>query len=519
MPWGAEPIGPDRCSSVSAVDVTSPSTRSTVVEAGGAKLAPVVNRSSDRLGLGWAIAITIALFGATIVLLVKPILMIPLLAVPLTVAALWLSRRDAVSVLTIFLFFLIAIPANLVLGPMGASGRPCLVFGLLCGAWWFFDRLLPESQVARGAQPVRTFGLLLLAAMVASYAAAFARPLDGLEASAANRGALAYLGLIGILLLAVDGITDRARLDTLLRRLSFGGAVLATIGLLQFIGIDVSGAFDLPLLTDHAGFQEVQIRSGLRRVAGTTAHPIEFGVVLALVFPIAVHYAVFARRLRVLAWLPVLLISMAIPMAVSRSGTLALAITFGAIWVTWPNRRRVISIVVAVFVASAMRFVIPGLLGTIRSLFTNLGTDDSIAGRTSDYEMVGSFLSKSPIVGRGVGTLLPDRYILLDNQYLGTLIEMGIFGTIVLVGLFVVGFFCARGARRGADEETRSLGQALAGSVLATAVTAGTFDLLGFTMVAGLSMLLLGCAGALWRLQRPVREVAPRPTFVEMALS
>lgn len=474
--------------------------------------------ATDGFGLGWAIAISIGLFVIVVVLLTEPILVVPLLAAPLVVASVWLSKRDAVSVLTIFLFFLFAIPANLVLGPLGAAGRPGLVFGAICGWWWFHDRLLPESRVARSVQPVRTLGLLFLGSMLASYGAAFARPIDGLEASAANRGALAFIGLIGVLLLAVDGIADRERLDTFLRRLSIAGAGLALIGLLQFLGIDVSGAFDLPLFIDHGGFQEVQTRSGLRRVAGTAAHPIEFGVVLALVFPIAVHYAMYARRFRTAAWLPVLLIAMAIPMAVSRSGTLALAVTFGAMWLSWPNRRRMVAVGVAVVLAGAMRFVIPGLLGTIKSLFTNLGNDDSVAGRTSDYEMVGRFLADSPFVGRGVGTLLPDRYILLDNQYLGTLIEMGIVGTVVLIGLFVVGFFCARGARRGADDETRSLGQALAGSVLAAAVTAGTFDLLGFTMVAGLTMVLVGCSGALWRLQRPVRQAAPKPVFVEMAL-
>lgn len=476
------------------------------------------SKGPEGFGLGWAVAISVSLFVVVVVLLTKPILMVPLLAAPLAFSAVWLSRRDAVSVLTVFLFFLFAVPSNLVLEPLGAAGRPSLVFGAVCGWWWFHDRLLPDSKVSRGVQPVRTLALLFLGAMVASYGAAFARPIDGLEASAANRGALAFIGLIGVLLLTVDGITDRQRLDTFLRRLSIAGAGLALVGLLQFIGIDVSGVFDLPLLNDHAGFQEVQDRSGLRRVSGTAGHPIEFGVVLAVVFPLAVHYAMYARRLRVLAWLPVLLIAMAIPMAVSRSGTLALAVTFGAMWLTWPIRRRITAAVVAVGLAGAMRFVIPGLLGTIKSLFTNLGNDDSVAGRTSDYEMVGRFLSDSPFVGRGVGTLLPDRYILLDNQYLGTLIEMGIIGTVLLVALFFVAFFCARGARRGADDETRSLGQALAGSVLATAITAGTFDLLGFTMVAGVTMLLLGCSGALWRLQRPVRRAAPRPLFVEMAL-
>jgi len=428
-----------------------------------------------------------------------------LLLVPTAVAAAQRSVRDAVTILTGLVVLLFAVPANLVVPALGSAGRPALLVGLACMWWWYHDRFVPDSGVDRGLQPVRTAAMLFGLAMLASYAAAFARPIDGLETSAADRGLLAVAGLLGILFLAADGITDRPRLDALLRRLVFAGSALAAVGILQFGGVDVSGVFRLPLLTEHADFQEVQIRSDLRRVAGTTAHPIEFGVVLALVFPLALHYAIYAARGRLTPWIPVVLIALAIPLSVSRSGALAVAITFAAMWLTWPAQRRITSAIVAAVLATVMRFLVPGLLGTIRSLFTNLGNDDSVAGRTDDYSVVGDYLRETPLFGRGYGTLIPERYVLLDNQYLGSLIETGIVGALLLVVLFGVGYCTARGARRGADDETRSLSQALAGSVLASAIAAGTFDLLGFTVAAGVTCLLIGCGGALWRFQRPGR--------------
>ena len=42
----------------------------------------------------------------------------------------------------------------------------------------------------------------------------------------------------------------------------------------------------------------------------------------------------------------------------------------------------------------------------------------------------------------------------------------------------------------------------------AGAISAGTFDLFGFGMASGFLFLLLGCAGALWRLGRADRELA-----------
>ncbi|MGE3619309.1 MAG: O-antigen ligase domain-containing protein, partial [Acidimicrobiia bacterium] len=140
--------------------------------------------------------------------------------------------------------------------------------------------------------------------------------------------------------------------------------------------------------------------------------------------------------------------------------------------------------------------------------FTNFFYDDSIEGRTSDYPLIGGYLRESPFIGRGFGTFTPDRYIVLDNQYLGMMIEAGAFGVLTFLALLVCGVGVARGARIGGDEQTRSLGQALAGAVAAGLVTAATFDLLAFGMVSMILFLLIGCAGALWRLTAPERAAA-----------
>lgn len=461
-----------------------------------------------RLGRADGLARQLLIVGAAAVValavIARPVLGVPLLAVPPAVLLVQRCARDAVTALTVFVILLVAVPANLVVGPLASAGRPAFLFGLLCAWWWAHDRLLPDSGVARGLQPVRLAAGFLGAAVLASYAAAFARPIDGLETRGADRAALAITGLLGVVVLAADGIRDRDRLDVLLRRVVAAGAFLAVLGILQFGGVDVSGLFRIPFLTEHSEFQQVQIRSDLRRVAGTAAHPIEFGVVLALIFPFALHYAIHTVRSRALSLVPVALIGLAIPLSVSRSGTLAVAITGLAMWLTWSSRLRLISAGITVVLATCMRFVVPGLLGTIRSLFTNLGSDNSVAGRTEDYSVVGKYLSDAPLFGRGYGTFIPDRYVLLDNQYLGSLVETGIVGLVALVLFFAVGIAVARGSRLGADDETRSLAQALAAAVLASMVAAGTFDLLGFMMVAGFTALLIGCGGALWRLQRGV---------------
>jgi polysaccharide biosynthesis protein PslJ len=125
-----------------------------------------------------------------------------------------------------------------------------------------------------------------------------------------------------------------------------------------------------------------------------------------------------------------------------------------------------------------------------------------VQGRTNDYEEVGRFFAERPITGRGFSTLLGERYLVLDNQYLGLVVETGVLGTTAFALFFVVGLGTARGTRRGAEPSTRSLGQALAATCVAVLVVAATFDLLAFAMVSGVAFLVVGCAGALWRLTR-----------------
>jgi O-antigen ligase len=158
-----------------------------------------------------------------------------------------------------------------------------------------------------------------------------------------------------------------------------------------------------------------------------------------------------------------------------------------------------------------MQFVVPGLFGTLRSLFQNLGTDPSVSGRTSDYALVGDLVAHNPVLGRGFRTFIPEQFILhtgegggtliLDNQYLGTLIEMGVVGLACLVSLFVVVVLCTRNVRRrSSDPATRDLAQSIAAAVMVAMLSFSTFDGLSFPMATSLLFLIVGCAGALRRL-------------------
>ncbi len=426
-----------------------------------------------------------------------------LLAPPLLVTT--MRRRDAVSMLTLHLVLLFMLPSVLIIGPLGASGTPANVGAIGLFAWWALSRLVPSLGSARTHQPIHVFVLLWGMALFCSYAAAFLRPFDGLEATAADRGVLVLLGGAGLSLIIADGIANRERLEVYLRRLVHGAAFLAFLGLLQFfLGIDLAGFIQVPGLTANAGFGEIAQRSIFRRVQGTSSHPIEFAVALAAVLPVAVHFGLHTKGAgEKLSRVEMIVILMALPMSVSRSGIVGMLVGLLCLFAVWDRPVRIRMLKFGAMFAVIMRLLIPGLMGTILSLFKNIQNDPSTTGRTDDYEIVGSFVLQRPWFGRGFFTFLPDYYITLDNQYLLTVIEMGFVGLACLFLLFLGGFFTARGARRRSVSDTyRHLCQAIAGGILALMFTFVTFDALSFPMVNALTFMMVGAAGAAWRIAR-----------------
>jgi O-antigen ligase len=153
----------------------------------------------------------------------------------------------------------------------------------------------------------------------------------------------------------------------------------------------------------------------------------------------------------------------------------------------------------------------PSVLRVFGILFGQIGTDQSSKSRTGAYAAAAPYIAQHPWFGRGFQTFFPQTYFFVDNQYLTSLIETGIFGLLALLALLATGWFTARSARLAVtDPRSRDMAQCLAASVAAAAVSFVTFDGLSFTIAAGLCFLLLGCIGAAWRLAVDQRAEAGR---------
>jgi O-antigen ligase len=165
-------------------------------------------------------------------------------------------------------------------------------------------------------------------------------------------------------------------------------------------------------------------------------------------------------------------------------------------------------------VFGAVYVMVPGLLGTITHLFTGISGDSSARSRSGSFSLAFDFISRTPIFGRGFLTFLP-AYRILDDQYLGLLIEIGVVGLIAYLGLLVSGVVGGLRLRRTANQIDGLLGVSLAASVASALASFALFDAFSFPMAASLSFLMLGCVGALRRLARTpsadVRRETPSP--------
>lgn len=414
------------------------------------------------------------------------------------------ARADGATVLTVYLIALICIPSRLVLATLGGAGSPAGIVGLGCLGWWMWFHVQRSTPTGNGPQPVR-FGFLAVSfAFLASFVAAMMRPIEGFEYSGAQLGMVLLAGWGGVLLIGNDGIPDAERLLVLVRRLVATGGAMATLGIAQFVtGKPLVDGIRIPGLAANHSLYGLTMREGFTRPTGMATHPIEYGAVITMILPLALALAVSdTARTPLRRWFPVLVLVVSVPLSISRSSLLAAVIGCLVIAISWPPATRRVAAGAAAVLAVVVYVTIPGMLGSLLGLFTSIGGDSSALSRTGSYPIAGEFIEKSPLFGRGFSTFLPS-YRILDNQYLGLLIEVGIIGVLSVLGLVAAAVICAVRARRASGPEVaRQVSQGLAGSVAAGASSLALFDGLSFPMSAGLFFLVLGLAGAAFRISR-----------------
>ena len=430
-------------------------------------------------------------------------------------------REQSVAALKIFVLALFIFPTDLIIKPIGASGYVASLVALALLFAYAGAVLLGAHNPLSVRHPTRVLLAIWCALTFIGYAAMQREPtLTVAQRAGADRWVLLVLASAGVVLVAAEGMPTLTEFRRVARALALGAAICSTIAALQYwLKFDAAGLIRdyMPGFTVNSDYSSYQDRGGLRRVTGTTLHPIELGVVAGMVLPIAIALALHDHERSALRrWTPVALIGICIPTSVSRSALIAVALGLGTLVLLLPATKRLAALALTPVALLAVFMVTPGYIGTLSS-FISMGSDDSsVTARLQDYPLVERLVTQHPWFGWGGGTYMPvDPLDNFDNQYLKSAVELGIIGSIGLLMYLVVPALTALSARRrSADPELRTFAAGVAGSCLAGAVCGLTFDSMSFGTFVGVFSVLVGMAGACWVISRSEAQVRDPRTDV-----
>lgn len=409
---------------------------------------------------------------------------------------------DAVSFLTTYMVLLCIIPSYLSLPVLGSLGKPSVLWGLLGIAWWLYYRLQRVTRLSATTSWVKIAAFLFTCSVLLTFAIVNLMGQPAHLTTTSQSSLLRTMSWAGIMLVAIDGIPDRQRLLVLLRRVVLVGALMALLGLTQFLTkqpiIDI---LVFPGFVADENLGAIYDRGGFIRSSATAAHPLEYGAVLCFTLPLAFVLAhVDLQRGALRRWFPVALIAFAVAISMSRSAMIGIALGILLVIPVIPAQLRMRAILGAIGMGAIIVFTIPGMLGTIRGLFLGISAEPSSVSRLDSFGEALVIALHNPYFGQGLSALGPTE-IILDNQFLLLLVELGFIG--VTTFIFLLATAISTGwilARKNREAYWRGLGPAISASLASGASTFLFFDGLSFAIAAGFLFLFLGIAGSMTRI-------------------
>jgi hypothetical protein len=322
-----------------------------------------------------------------------------------------------------------------------------------------------------------------------------------------------FLGFVLIYYFLGSIMRSRRTIETLTKVVVAGAAAVSALAIVEqrtgFNIFDHIGAV-LPFL-QFSGPMETE-RLGLTRAIGSASHPIELGVMLAMVLPLGLALAFSAGR----RWaIPTGVIAIGTMASVSRTPLIVLcAAGLILLWLRPTDIKRLVPLLVPMIVVVAL--LLPGSIATVKNLFFPEGglvAEHEHLAPEADPLLAGGRLrllrpsleeaSRKPLLGQGYGTrqtgfFNPLRNApILDDQWLGLLLEVGIVGVIGWVALLALSARRLGWAARRRAGPDGWLAAGFAAAIVGFGAGMLTFDALAFIQVTFVFWVLLALAASL----------------------
>jgi hypothetical protein len=340
-----------------------------------------------------------------------------------------------------------------------------------------------------------------------------------------------YLGFLLVFVLVASIIKTHAAMDTVVRALVLGGAIVAVSAIYE--SRTGYNPFDhlaewIPALVRESR-ADFELRGGSLRAYASAQHPIALSAALFMTFPLALYLVGRAQtRFRARLWgVAAALCAIGAVATISRTTVvMVIAIVAVGLWVRGSLVLRFWPFLLVLPVA--IHFAVPGALGGIYRAFDpqqGLASDlttrsgESGSGRLADLEPGLNVWSESPLYGSGIGTQVTageagaaetavgaeGAIIYFDNEWLTTLVQLGVLGILgtawlVFGSLVTVGRFARR--VRGPRSD---LAAACACAIGAFGMSMLVFDAFAFVQ-ATIIFFMIAAIGL------QARRLGPRPT-------
>ncbi len=333
-----------------------------------------------------------------------------------------------------------------------------------------------------------------------------------------------FLSYLLVIYFIVSIVRSRRDLDRMLGLLVGGGTLVGLAALVEWrTGTNFFNWYGqvTPFL-NYVDEGIAQARGTGVRARGSAQHPIALSAALVLLLPMAVY---LYQRQRKRIWLAsgAILTLGALSTGSRTAAIMLIAVLIGFICIKPRDSVRLLPWLIPMLVV--IQVVMPGTLGTMKSILNpsyvveeQSYDQGATAGRIADIGPALDRWSTKPFFGSGFGTTVADpnapaesEQQILDNQWLGTLLQIGAVGAVSLLWLFAIAVrrLSRRAKRsRGADSW---LSACLATAVISFAVGMLTFDAFAFIQVTFFAFVILGFGAVALRVTTPAMAERVRP--------
>jgi hypothetical protein len=328
-----------------------------------------------------------------------------------------------------------------------------------------------------------------------------------------------FLSYVLVMFFVASVIRSRKDVDRMLKLLVGGGTIIAFAGLVEWK--TTTNFFNwygnvMPFL-HYADEGIAQARGSGVRARASAQHPIALSAALVMLVPLAVY---LHRRTKSLIWLGAAgILTLGALSTGSRTGTTMLIALLVAFLCIKPRETvRLLPMLLPMLIV--IQGVMPGTLGTMKSMLNpnylikeqSFDNGGGGTGRVADLGPALSKWSNQPFLGSGFGTKVADPNAksgsdqqILDDQWLGSLLEIGAFGVLALLWLWIRAVRKLAAVARSAPDADGWLATALAAAIISFAVGMLTFDAFAFIQVTFFAFIVLGLAGVVTQQLKPAQ--------------